>query len=129
MKTLYLLFSHTLTEEQKTDACLNLGVNEFMGLTPNLQQLFSNVPANLETLDEYLTPICEWISEKASNKQDYILIQGDFGVTYYLVNYCKKFNYASPIYATTERQIVEVVQENGSITTQRVFKHRMFRKY
>ena len=83
----------------------------------------------METIDEYLQPILDWIDEHCTNSDDYILIQGDFGATYFLVDYCKKRNYAIPIYATTERKSVEEVQEDGSIKTQRIFKHKRFRLY
>lgn len=129
MKNLFLLFSHHITEEQFQDARQSLGITDFIRLPEDLQKRFSNVPADLETIDEYLQPILDWIDEYCASHKDYILIQGDFGATYFLVDYCKKRNYATPIYATTERKSVEEVQEDGSIKTQRIFKHKRFRLY
>lgn len=129
MKTLFLLFSHSLTEEQKQDARQNLGITNFVKLPEDLQQIFSDVPPELESLDEYLEPILAWLDQYASNWEDYILIQGDFGVTYYLVDYCKSANMAVPVYATTKRQSVDEKQADGSIVTKRIFKHVQFRAY
>ena len=129
MSSLFLLFSHYVTEEQLQDARQSLGITDFVRLPEDLQKRFSNVPADLETIDEYLQPILDWIDEHCASHKDYILIQGDFGATYFLVDYCKKRNYATPIYATTERKSVEEVQEDGSIKTQRIFKHKRFRLY
>jgi nitrogenase molybdenum-iron protein alpha/beta subunit len=129
MSKLFLLFSHYVTTEQFEDARQTLGITDFIRLPENLQERFSNVPADLETINEYLKPILDWIDEHCSDKNDYILIQGDFGATYFLVDYCKKNNYATPMYATTERKSVEEVQEDGSIKTQRIFKHKRFRLY
>ena len=129
MKNLFLLFSHSLTEEQKQDAQKSLGVTDFVKLPEDLQAIFSDVPPELETLNEYLKPILEWIAEEANNLEDYILIQGDFGVTYYLVDYCKSANLATPVYATTKRQSIDEEQADGSIVTKRTFKHVMFREY
>ncbi len=127
MPTLYLLFSHSLTEEQKQDAQKNLGVDAFVSLPEELQQLFSNVPPNLKELKTYLKPIKKWM-EKHIQPQDFVLIQGDFGVTYKLVRYCKKLE-ATAVYATTERKSVDETQADGSVVTKRVFKHCLFRVY
>ena len=62
MKTLFLLFSHSLTEDQKQDAQDSLGVSEFVSLPAELQQMFSNVPPELEELDDFLDPIVDWIT-------------------------------------------------------------------
>jgi len=129
MKTLFLLFSHSLTREQQQDAQDSLGVSEFVSLPVELQQVFSNIPPELEDLDEYLKPIVNWIKQNCSNQKNYILIQGDFGATYSLVSHCKELNYAKPVYATTERKSVDTVQDDGSIATQRIFKHKRFREY
>ena len=130
MKKLFLLFSHSLTEEQKQDAQDALGVSEFVSLPDDLQALFSNVPPELEELDDFLDPIVDWINDNAFYESDYILIQGDYGATYSLVKYMTgRGTFATPIYATTERKSVDTVQEDGSIATQRIFKHKRFRKY
>jgi len=130
MKTLFLLFSHSLTSEQKQDAQDSLGVSEFVSLPVELQQMFSNVPPELEELDEYLDPIINWINDNAYDESDYILIQGDYGATVTLNKYMTgRGTFATPIYATTERKSVDTVQDDGSIVTQRIFKHKRFRKY
>ncbi len=129
MPKLFLLFSHYITDEQFEDAKKTLNITEFISLPKDLQERFSNVPADLETIDDYLQPILDWIDEHCTSSDDYILIQGDFGATYFLVDYCKKRNYAIPMYATTERKSIEEVQEDGSIKTQRIFKHKRFRMY
>jgi len=128
MKTLFLLFSHSLTSEQKQDAQDSLGVSEFVSLPVELQQMFSNVPPELEELDDYLRPIINWL-DCNSDEDDYTLIQGDYGATYSLVSHYKKLQYTTPVYATTERKSVDTIQDDGSIVTTRVFKHKRFRKY
>ncbi len=127
MPTLYLLFSHSLTPDQVEDAGVSLGVSQIVGLPDNLQKQFSNVPPDLEALQEYLQPIQSWLTENAK-QGDFALVQGDFGATYSLVNHCKQIG-AIPIYATTERQSIDAKQADGSVVTQRVFKHKIFRKY
>lgn len=128
MPTLYLLFSHQLTAEQKEDAEKSLGVIEFQSLPADLQALFSNVPPDLESLREYLQPVRQWLAERVQ-PADFVLIQGDFGVTVSLVHYCIANRLGTPVYATTRRQSADAVQPDGSVVTQRVFRHCRFRRY
>lgn len=127
MPTLHLFFSHALTPEQVADAQAHWGVNAFLALPQDLQKIFSNVPADIPTLDDYLFPLKTYLTQHLQ-PQDLVLIQGDFGVVVALVNFCKESN-AIPIYATTERQSVEMPQPDGSIKTERIFKHKIFRRY
>jgi hypothetical protein len=128
MPTLYLLFSHHITPEQQADAEASLGVNRLEALPADLQALFSNVPPDLESLYEYLQPIRQWLAERVQ-ADDFVLIQGDFGVTVSLVHYCIANRLGTPVYATTQRQSVDTVQPDGSVVTQRVFRHCRFRRY
>jgi len=127
MTNLFLLFSHSLTPDQVEDAKQSLGVSNFVSLPADLQERFSNVPADLKSLTEYLQPICKWLSEQV-RAGDYVLVQGDFGATYSLVNHCKLIG-AVPVYATTERKSIDITQPDGSVVTQRIFKHKIFRRY
>lgn len=127
MKNFFLLFSHTLTPDQVEDAKQSLGVSSIVSLPADLQQLFSNVPSDLHSIEEYLLPIKKWLTDNVA-QADYVLIQGDFGATYSLVSHAGQIG-AVPIYATTERKSVEVMQPDGTVLTQRVFKHKIFRKY
>ncbi|GAB4397434.1 MAG: CRISPR-associated protein Csx20 [Microscillaceae bacterium] len=127
MKTLHLLFSHSLTPEQAADAKDKLQITDFQALPVDLQQHFSQVLADLEDLREYARPLQNWLKANAQ-AGDFALVQGDFGLAFILVQNCKEIG-VIPVYATTERQSVEVVQADGSVLTQRVFKHRRFRKY
>ena len=121
-KTLHLLFSHRLTDEQIKDAKESLQVSDFAPLPGELQKSFSNVPPELETLTEYAKPFKAYLQEKAK-EGDFVLIQGDFGLCFILVEFCKTNNLI-PVYATTKRIAVE---ENGIKISK--FKHIRFRRY
>ena len=123
---LILLFSHKLTDEQIESSKNELNVKEFIYLPDELQNIWSNIPPKLNSIDEYLTPIKIWIKSVA-NDTDYILIQGDFGATYIMVNWAFDNNYI-PIYATTNREFKEV-KKDGEINIIRKFSHCIFRKY
>ena len=126
MKKMFLLFSHTLTSEQKEDAQSSLGVEEFVMLPSDLQELWSNVPATLGDLSNYLEPLKNHFQNNLQ-KHDVVLVQGDFGATYVMVNELKSLG-AKAVHATTTRNVVEE-EIDGTIVKTSVFEHVRFRSY
>ncbi|GAA4829440.1 CRISPR-associated protein Csx20 [Algivirga pacifica] len=125
---LHLFFSHSLTQEQQQDAQQALQVTKEIPLPERLQKLWSNVPPELEDLNAYTTPFLQYIEQEIA-PEDYVLVQGDFGMVNMIVGYCKLRNKGIPIYATTERKAVEVVLPDGTVEVKRTFKHKIFRQY
>jgi len=123
---LYLLFSHNLTPEQIQDAQENWQVAACIFLPKQLQDLWSNVPPELTSLKDYLQPIFEWLRNAQAG--DLVLIQGDYGATYLMIQYAFERG-LRPIYSTTLRKVVETPFPDGSIRTERVFAHHQFRFY
>lgn len=126
MKKMILLFSHNLTPDQKNDAMTTFGVVEFLPLEAELQKLWSNIPADLATLGEYLAPIKTFVSAHL-NPEDVALIQGDFGATCHLAHFVRELGGVG-VYATTVRDVVEK-EENGVIVKTSIFKHVRFRVF
>lgn len=125
MKKLYLLFSHKLTPEQIEDAKKNLGVDDFVYMPAILQEKWSNVPAEMEDLSEYAKDFIKFLD--SAKEGDYVLIQGDFGLTYKLVNHAKSKKLI-PVYATTKRVSKEINSGNKVLKVSE-FDHVRFRKY
>ena len=123
---LFLLFSHKLTDEQIKDAKENLGVNKFVYLPEDLQYKFSNVPPEIENIKDYSKDFKEFLANNAK-KQDFVLIQGDFGIVFQMVEFCKENNLKA-IYSTTKRVVKEQVI-NGKIIKTSEFRHIRFRNY
>lgn len=126
VQKLHLLFNHALTEDQFSDAKASLLCDVVVSLPKNLQELWSNVPPDLESLEKYLELIKEYIYANAK-KDDFVLIQGDFGATYIMVNFLKNLG-AKPIYSTTSRDAIEI-KEGDKIIKKSIFKHERFREY
>ncbi len=124
---LFLLFNHELTDLQRRDAEESLGVRRIIDMPPSLKELWRNIPPELETLSDYLKPVKQWLEGEAS-KGDYVLVQGDFGATYIMVNFSFR-NGLIPIYSTTTREAVEEHHGDGSVNLHHVFRHKMFRRY
>jgi len=125
-KKMFLLFSHKLTDEQIKDAKENLGINEFMYLPQNLQRKFSNVPPELDSIKEYSQIFIDFLKEN-TKKEDYVLVQGDFGVVFNVVEFCKESNLKA-VYSTTKRVVKEQIID-GKVVKISEFKHIRFRKY
>ena len=126
MKQLFLLFSHKPTPAQESDAKESLGVTHFVTLPEKLQNLWSNIPPTLENLSDYLTPLKEYITNK-SQEGDIVLIQGDFGGCYEMVNFVKSLGLKA-VYATTKRDVVEK-EIDGKMVKTSVFEHVRFREF
>jgi len=124
---MFLLFSHILTEEQIKDAKDTLKITEFISLPQDLQNIWSNISpeGNLEI--DYFEKIERFLLENKSYG-DYILIQGDYGSVYYMVNWSLE-NKLIPVYSTTNRIHEAKIGENGAIINRHIFKHVTFRRY
>lgn len=123
---LLVIMSHQLSDLQIKEAEDILKIDCIKKLPFELQQTWSNIEPRGELSVDNLTPIMNWIL-KESNEQDYVLIQGEFGATFYIVDYC--FNIKRiPIYATSVRQVEEKVLDRVTVTN-RTFRHVNFRKY
>ncbi len=124
---LFLLFNHRFTAPQEADARVTLGIEAIVPLPPNLQVIWSQVPADLPGLVAYLRPILDWLASQAP-AGDYVFIQGDFGATYLLVRFALERSLI-PIYATTRRRAREEPQADGSVKMTHHFQHQTFRRY
>lgn len=122
---MFLFFSHKLTPEQIKDA-KKMGVKEFVYLPSNLQEKFSNIPPEIEDIKEYSKDFFSFL-EKNAKKDDIVLVQGDFGVVYHIVEFCKKSNLKA-VYSTTKRVATEK-NIDGKIVKVSEFKHIKFRFY
>ena len=123
---MFLFFSHKLTDEQIKDAKENLGVDEFIYLPQDLQEKFSNVPPEIDDIKEYTQIFIDFL-EKNVSSEDIVLIQGDFGVVFWVVEYCKQKNLKA-VYATTKR-VVKEQNIDGKVVKISEFKHVKFRFY
>ncbi|MFA7083900.1 MAG: CRISPR-associated protein Csx20 [Arcobacteraceae bacterium] len=123
---MFLLFSHKLSSSQIIDAKKNLKVENFIELNLELQEKWSNIPTDIETLNITLNPYKKLLKEEAK-EDDIVLIQGDFGAVYHMVNFAKSLRLKA-VYATTNRLIKEYVEDNKTVKKS-IFTHVRFREY
>ena len=128
MKTLYLLFSHTLTQAQEYDARTSFHIGAIRPLPDKLQALWSNVPPELSS-DEMKSHLYEIYLYIKTNilPGDVVLVQGDFGATCWMAAYVRSLG-GIPVYATTRRR-AEERKEGDKVLKTSVFEHVRFREY
>ena len=124
-KKVLLVFSHQLTENQKKELVEEYKVKEIKNLPEELQNMWSNVSIK-KNYKENLEKIKKFIKENF-NKDDIILIQGNWGYTYNLVKWSIE-NELIPVYSYTERN-VEEIKEGEMVKQISYFEHVKFVKY
>ena len=122
-KRLILLFSHQLTPQQSKDAKETLQCNKIIYLTDELLYKWQNI-----TPETDIQIFKDFLVENAK-VGDYVLIQGEWGTTYNMVNFAKEKNMI-PIYSSTARKVIE--EKSGSdnkVIKTSIFEHRGFYRY
>lgn len=127
-ENMFLMFNHSLSKNQETDAQNIWGTQlQFIELPTQLKALWAQIPADKKGLFDTLAPFRKWL-EKESCPNDVVLIQGDFGATWLMVQYALD-NSLVPVYSVTVRQAREETVSDGTVKNTHFFKHQMFRLY
>ena len=125
--SLFLIFNHQITQKQEADVFVSLDVNKIVCLPDELKEVWCQIPSALPGISNYLEPVKNWLARQAK-KNDYVLIQGDFGACFIMVNFAFEIGLI-PIYSTTDREADEEYKKDGTIKLVHQFRHRIFRKY
>lgn len=123
----FIIMSHDLLDVQINELREKMKVNEIVYLPHDLKTRFMQISKETNESIKLINDIKEFIDRNKING-DYVLIQGEYGVTNYIVNWCFK-NELSPIYASTERVYNREVLEDGSILNKHIFNHKEFKSY
>ena len=123
MKKMFVLINHNLTEEQKDQALKVFGVEDIINIADDA---WSNISPSDENILYVLNRYKKELMLEAE-AGDILLVQGDFGATYNMINFAKNIGIKT-IYATTKR-IAQELTIDGKLVTRREFKHEKFREY
>lgn len=124
MKKIFLLFSHKLTMTQEKEIYNELNCKEIHYLPEELQKEFSHITeGNMKRVEKNLK---NYLMSNGK-KSDYVLVQGEWGITYRIVNYIKKLEMI-PIYSSTKRESKDVMKGN-KVEKVSSFCHNKFLKY
>jgi hypothetical protein len=125
--SLFLMFNHTLTDEQVRGAREALGIDRIVEMPKELKERWGRIPPEVPKIAGFLEPFEKWLEENAC-KGDTVLVQGDFGACHLMVGHALKRG-LTPVYATTRREAKEEVSDDGRVTVTHCFKHVIFRRY
>ena len=121
MKKIILLFSHTLTEPQVKELKENWNCDEIIYMPDELKNNWMNVADDVD-INQFKKFLLDNLQ-----KGDYVLIQGEWGLTYHMVNFAKENDFI-PLYAGTMRKVTEY-KEGDKVIKNSVFSHTSFKKY
>lgn len=122
MKKVFALFSHTVLEDQKKELKERYSCEEVVYLPKELQVLWSNVEVDSNHSEKFSKFL-----EENSTKEDLVIIQGEWGLVYKMINFAKKIGLI-PIYSFSRRVSTEKV-ENGTVVKTSCFKHIEYKEY
>lgn len=125
MAKAFCLLNHELTQNQILELKDKFGVEKIEYPSEQLSKSWSQIPAVEEIDMNIITVIVNWLS--LANQNDVLIVQGEFGSTFMLVDYALKKNLV-PIYAVTTR-ISKEVRVGEQVQKVNMFEHVCFRKY
>jgi hypothetical protein len=125
MSKVFCLLNHELTIKQISELEERFHITEIHYPDKFLKELWSNIPTMQDLDVQMLVPFITWLESGKSG--DMVVLQGEFGSTFFLVDYCLGRGLV-PIHSVTQRIAKE--SRNGEIVKRSyVFEHICFRKY
>jgi hypothetical protein len=121
----FVILNHTLTDRQISEA-KKLGAVEIVLPPDDIKKFWANVEPSGDLPMVEIAKVTDWLS--LGQKGDYVLVQGDFGATYYIVSWCKAQGML-PVYSTTRRVYESATLADGSVEQKHIIKHINFRRY
>ncbi len=127
MKKVLVLLNHKLIQEQIETLRLKYGVKKENIIYPSkeITLLWSGIDPKSDKIP--LEEIKNFILANFK-KYDLVIVQGETGATFKIVNFCFANNLI-PIYATTKRTVILEENINGIVEKKSVFKFVRFREY
>ena len=121
----FCLLNHELTQNQILELKNRFNVESIIYPSEELSKSWSQIPAEKELDKTIIGNVTNWLT--AANKGDLLIVQGEFGATFMIVDYALK-NELIPLHAVTKRVAVEH-RDGEVVSKQYVFEHVCFRKY
>lgn len=121
----YCLINHTLTDNQIEELRVKFHSTEVIYPPAELSAGWSQIPPAETLCMPVLAAVIRWLGD--AEKGDTFIVQGEFGSTFYLVDYALQRGLV-PIHAVT-RRVAKEEREGEVVKKTFMFKHECFRKY
>ena len=125
VKKAYCLLNHSLTDNQIKELVEEYNISEIKYPDAELSVKWMQIPASKNLDMNVIKAVLVWIQD--AEKDDVLIVQGEFGSTFYIVDYALK-NGLIPVYAVTKR-IAEEKRNGEEVVRQYIFRHCCFREY
>lgn len=125
MKTAFCLLNHELTENQVSELRKEYSVSNIIYPDSNLSGIWSQIPATQKLNKTPIYAVVDWLA--AAQAGDVVIIQGEVGSTFMLVDYALKKKLI-PIHAVSKR-VSKEVRVGEQVQKQNIFEHVCFREY
>jgi len=124
---MFVAFSHQLTQQQRDDAAA-MGITSIVTLSdtaPELQETFSQFPADAgtEAIYDFCTQLVGWAIR---TRCGVFYCTGEPSITVQANTLARAYGLRC-IQSTTRRDKIETPQPDGSVKTEQVFRHVMWR--
>jgi len=127
MRNAFIILNHELKNEQKLELQQLYDVSSFIELSTSLQKIWSGFQPEDDIPSLKLKKIIRWL-EADGKKDDIVVVQGEFGATFYVVDFC--FHHGMvPLYASSKRRYKESNHSDGSVERRHIFRHVKFKPY
>lgn len=120
------LLNHVLTANQCTELVDTFAVEMILLPPSDLKLLWSSIPTGIDLSQSTFSPIIHWL-ESVSESGDYLIIQGEFGATFYMVEFAFSHSLI-PLHSVTNR-IAQESRTDEIVCRSYIFEHIRFRRY
>ena len=127
VKKVVIILNHEPTATQLNELKEKFKIEKVIFLNEELKTQLKNIPPSNNLPEKLLNNLISFLKNNLSTG-DYIWIQTEYGVTFYIVDFAIKSGFI-PIYSTTQRIYKERKLENGKIERNYIFEHVTFRRY
>ncbi|GHS91085.1 hypothetical protein FACS1894107_03730 [Planctomycetales bacterium] len=125
MPRAYVLLNHQLTDRQIAELRDDFGAVEIMPAPENLAAQWASIPTDRELTAAMLAPFIDWLN--AAAPADVVVIQGEFGAVFALVDYALRRGLL-PLHSVTKR-VAHETRDGEIVRRSYVFEHVLFRRY
>ena len=126
MSRVLCLLNHRLTEQQTMELESEFSASQIILPPSDIQAAWASIPTGRFLDQSILSPFLVWLDE-ISMIGDYLVIQGEFGSTVYLVGFAFTKQLV-PLHSVTKR-VAHEYREGEIVYRTYIFKHVCFRKY
>jgi hypothetical protein len=123
---LFVLMNHTLTRTQKEEISRTFDSPDIVLPPDRIAEVWSSIDPVRDSASQ-ISIALEWL-ENNGLEGDVVLVQGEYGATFFIVSYCFVRGLI-PIYATSRRVYEETVRDDGSVERSHIFRHVRFQRY